>query len=67
METIVSNKIIENYAKYISNWNFNAKQMLIDKIITKKECKYQPHNDFSSCFGAWVDSKTADEIIDELK
>ena len=67
MNIIVANRIVENYFRFMKNWDTEIKKNLIKKLtasITKKSIdKYN----FSSTFGAWEDSRNADDIINEIR
>lgn len=66
MHTSIKNNRVENYFKYMKNWNNQSKKELIIKLTQSIKDERESKRDFSSCFGAWVDNRTADEIIEEL-
>ncbi|HAQ21005.1 MAG TPA: hypothetical protein DCR40_17490 [Prolixibacteraceae bacterium] len=49
------------------NWDNETKKDMIFKLTKSIEEKPKDKFDFSSCFGAWDDVRSADEIIDELR
>jgi hypothetical protein len=52
----------------IMGMNYEELRAYIDnKIKASKEENELEKNDFSSCFGAWDDNRTAEEIIADLK
>ena len=63
----VSNKIMNNYFRYMRNWDTETKKDLIHKLTESIDSDLQNKNDFSSCFGAWDDNRSAEEIIADLR
>jgi hypothetical protein len=52
----------------IMDMNYEELRAYIDnKRLASKEDNELEKNDFSSCFGAWDDNRTAEEIIADLK
>jgi hypothetical protein len=66
MNTMVTNRIVENYFRIINSWDSVAKNQLIHKLKEKVESNSNDKSDFSLCFGSWDDNRSADEIINEL-
>lgn len=67
MQTATEHKLVDSYFRFMKNWNNESKKNLIRKLKQSIDTMdYENHN-FSSCFGAWHDDRTADEIIDDLK
>ncbi len=65
---MVSNKLlVDNYFELIKNWDIEIKKSLILKLNQSIKAESTNSSDVSKCFGAWVDNRSADEIIDELK
>jgi hypothetical protein len=50
----------------MKNWDNDSKKDLIIKLTQSIDNEPKMEYDFSSCFGAWVDDRTADEIIEDL-
>jgi hypothetical protein len=67
METLIENNLINNYYRIIKNWNIETKKRLILKLNNSIIEDTQSKHDFSLCFGAWDDARTADDIINEIK
>ena len=66
MQTITSNKIVDNYFRFMKNWDIDLKKDLIIKLTESIHTKSKVKFDFSSCFGAWEDERDADVIINDL-
>lgn len=67
MNTAVNNKMVDSYFRYMRNWDTDTKKDIIIKLTSSIDSKINNKFDFSSCFGAWVDSRNADDIIRELR
>lgn len=67
MMTIAGDKLIENYYRLISNLDFESKINLISKLTLSLDNKKAALSDFSESFGAWSDSRDAEEIILEIE
>ncbi len=67
MNTAIENKLVERYFRLMQNWDNESKKSLIIKLTQSIDSESKNLNDFSNCFGAWEDSRTADEIIKDLK
>lgn len=67
MQTAAGNKIVDSYFKVMKNWDNETKKNLIIKLTQSIDTKDKKQRDFSSCFGAWEDNRTADQIIEDLK
>jgi hypothetical protein len=48
----------------MQNWDSGAKKEMIVRLLHSLEGKNDA--DFSDCFGAWQDDRTAEEIIEEI-
>lgn len=66
MNIAVTNRMVDSYFRFMRNWNTDAKKNIIIKLTASIDSKTNDDHDFSSCFGAWEDERTADEIINEL-
>ncbi len=67
MQTTTGNRKVENYFQFMRNWDDESKKNLIIKLTRSIGIETEKERDFSSCFGAWIDDRTADEIIEELR
>ncbi|QTY26993.1 hypothetical protein [Flavobacterium sp. CS20] len=63
----ISNKILDKYYGYLKNLDVNSKKKLIKKLTNSLEVKSEKEFDVGSLYGAWVDDKSSDEIITEIK
>ncbi|RLD54474.1 MAG: hypothetical protein DRJ05_14605 [Bacteroidetes bacterium] len=66
MQTAIENRKAENYFQFMRNWDNESKKYLIIKLTQSIGIETEKDRNFSSCFGAWVDDRTADEIIEDL-
>lgn len=67
MNTLVANRIVDNYFRLMKDWDTDSKKNLILKLTSSINLKSKDKFDFSSCFGAWEDSRSAEEIVNELR
>ena len=67
MRLTTDNKLVDSYFRFMRNWDNETKKNLIIKLTQSIDTKDKTRRDFSSCFGAWEDNRTADEIIEDLK
>jgi hypothetical protein len=51
----------------MKNWDIESKKDLIIKLTKSINDKAENKQDFSSCFGAWEDERSADEIIGDIR
>ncbi|NBC83256.1 MAG: hypothetical protein GVY19_07715 [Bacteroidetes bacterium] len=58
---------INSYFRLMKNWDIESKKDLIIKLTQSINDKAEDSHDFSSCFGAWDDERSADEIIDDIR
>ncbi len=63
----ISNKILDKYFNYLKNLDNKAKKSLIIKLTKSIETKSKKEFDLNKMFGAWVDNRSSDEIILEIK
>lgn len=66
MSVITEKRIANSYFRFMKNWDNETKKELIIKLTSSIDDKPKDKFDFSSCFGAWEDERTADEIINEI-
>lgn len=67
MSIAFKNKKVNSYFKLLKNWDTESKKDLINKLTKSINDKTGDKYDFSSCFGAWDDDRTADEIINDIR
>ena len=67
MNTVIANRMVENYFRFMRNWDTDAKKDLINKLTVSLNMKSKDFSDFSSCFGAWEDSRSAEEIAADIR
>jgi len=67
MDTAVSNNLVDSYFKYMKNWDTASKKHLIIKLTESIDDRQEDAYDFSVCFGAWDDGRSADEIYDDIR
>lgn len=66
MSIIIEKRIAKNYFRFMRNWNNETKKDMIINLTSSIDDNSKGKNDFSSCFGAWQDERSADEIINEI-
>lgn len=67
MHTATENRKVDNYFQFMRNWDNESKKNLIIKLTQSIGIETEKERDFSSCFGAWSDYRTADEINEDLR
>ena len=67
MQTMIGNKLVDIYFRFMKNWDNETKKNLIIKLTQSIDSENTKQRDFSSCFGVWDDNRTAEEIIEDLK
>jgi hypothetical protein len=67
MSLAFENNKVNSYFRLIKNWDAESKKDLIIKLTKSIDIKSDDKNDFSACFGAWDDERSADEIITEIR
>lgn len=63
----MTNIKVDNYFEYLSKLDNKSKKMLIIKLTESLDIKDDGPIDLSSVFGAWEDTKDADEIIKQIR
>ena len=66
MDIRTENRKVNSFFKYMKNWDNKSKKDLINKLTESIDTESTSKSDFSSGFGAWIDTRTADEIIDDI-
>ena len=59
-------RIVDNYFRFMKNWSTELKKYLIIKLTESIDRPSKINRDFSGCFGAWEDERSAEEIIEEI-
>jgi hypothetical protein len=67
MAAIIERKIVNSYFKLMKNWDNESKKDMIIKLTESIDDNNNDRFDFSMCFGAWEDLRSADEIINEIR
>lgn len=63
----ISNKILDKYFGYLKNLDINSKKSLIKKLTKSIETKPTDKFAIETIYGAWDDTRSSDEIINEIK
>jgi hypothetical protein len=58
---------VNSYFRLMKNWDIESKKDLIIKLTQSINDKSEENHDFSICFGAWDDERSADEIINDIR
>ncbi|MEA1973092.1 MAG: hypothetical protein U9N34_07365 [Candidatus Cloacimonadota bacterium] len=66
MSLAISNHKVDSFFQLMKNWDNELKKDLIIKLTKSITNKSENEFDFSKCFGAWQDERTADEIISDI-
>jgi alpha-L-arabinofuranosidase len=61
MNIALKNKKVNSYFRFMKNWDTESKKDLIIKLTKSINDKSDKKQDFSSCFGAWDDDRSADD------
>ncbi len=61
------NRLVDSFFRFMKNWSTELKKAIIVKLTQSIEDQAKPDRDFSACFGAWEDSRSAEEIIQEIR
>lgn len=67
MGIALTNKTIDKYFGFLTKLDNVSKKRLIIKLTESIEDKEQSKFDLKSLYGAWSDSKSSDEIIQEIR
>ncbi len=55
MHETTTNRMVNNYFRYMRHWDISSKKDIIIKLTESVDSNSIDKSDFSSCFGAWVD------------
>lgn len=67
MNISIANKKVNSYFRFMKNWDNESKKDLIIKLTESIDNESKRKYDFSSCFGAWKEDRSAEEIIEDLR
>mgnify|MGYP006431961515 CR=1 FL=1 len=67
MNTAIENRLVESYFELMKNWDNETKKKLMIKLTQSSDANDHKKRDFSYCFGVWEDTRTADEIIQDIR
>jgi hypothetical protein len=67
MRIALNNKTIDKYFGFLFNLDTLSKKRLIVKLTESIEEKDKKDFDLNSLFGAWEDSRTSEEIINDIR
>jgi len=67
MSITTEKRMANSYFRLMKNWHNETKKDLIVKLTESINDKPKDNYDFSSCFGAWSDNRSADEIAEEIR
>lgn len=59
--------MVNSFFRLMKSWNNETKKYMIIKLTSSIDEKPKDKSDFSSCFGAWEDSRSAEDIINEIR
>ena len=62
----ISNKILDKYFGYLKSLDTQTKKNLIEKLTRSINEKPKKEFDPKSIFGAWIDDRSSDEIINDI-
>ncbi len=63
----ISNKLLDKYYSYLKNLDIKTKKNLILKLTESMENKSNEKTNPEYFFGAWIDKRSSDDIIFEIK
>lgn len=63
----ISSKLLDKYFGYLKYLDNKAKKSLIAKLTESLKIKPKKEFDPNSIYGAWVDTRTSDEIIQYIR
>jgi len=58
---------IDKYFGFLTKLDNISKKRLIVKLTESIEIKEKKHSDLKSLYGAWEDTRTSDEIINDIR
>jgi hypothetical protein len=67
MRIALKNTTIDKYFGFLTKLDNISKKRLIVKLTESIEVKEKKHLDLKNLYGAWEDTRTSDEIINEIR
>lgn len=67
MSLALKDTTIDKYFGFLVRLDDATKKRLIVKLTESIEIKEKNHHDLASLYGAWEDSRSSDEIINDIK
>jgi hypothetical protein len=67
MRLSIKNTTIDKYLSFLIKLDNISKKRLIVKLTESIDVKEKKHLDLKSLYGAWEDSRTSDEIINDIR
>lgn len=67
MSLVLKNTTIDKYFGFLTRLDNITKKRLIIKLTESLEVKDKNDSDLASLYGAWEDSRSSDEIIDDIR
>jgi hypothetical protein len=67
MRISIKNTTIDKYLSFLIKLDNISKKRLIAKLTESIDVKEKKHLDLKSLYGAWEDSRTSDEIINDIR
>lgn len=67
MGLALTDDTIEKYLRFLTKLDDLTKKRLITKLTESIKVKEKAEFNLSSLYGAWKDSKSSDEIIEEIR
>ena len=64
MSVSMPSDMIDSCFRFMQNWDSNSKKEMIVRLLHSLDEKTD--SDFSDCFGAWQDDRSAEEIVEEI-
>ncbi|MEO5787946.1 MAG: hypothetical protein ACOH2D_01465 [Gelidibacter sp.] len=63
----ISSKILDKYFGYLKNLDVRTKKNLILKLTESMENKPNKKTNPEDLFGAWIDKRSSDDIISDIR
>lgn len=67
MSIAFKNNKVNSFFRLMKNLDIESKKDLIIRLTKSINGTTKDSHDFSSCFGAWDDERSADKIIDDIR
>ncbi|WP_372948253.1 hypothetical protein [Mariniphaga sp.] len=67
MSLVLTNNTIDKYFGFLTKLDNKSKKKLIVKLKKSMETKEEADIDLLSLYGAWEDSRSSDEIINDIR